>query len=117
MREAGRKQMIIGLVIAGVGLVVSLGTYAAASSGSGGGGYFILWGAVVFGLIRAGRGYSMMSKAGSHAAGASPNPVQPTQALQRIQVEQSSTSEMPPPPPSQPSSPATSPPPASSMWD
>ena len=69
--------MIIGLVIAGVGLVVSLGTYAAASSGSGGGGYFILWGAVVFGLIRAARGFSMMSKAGSHAPGASAPPAHP----------------------------------------
>ena len=69
--------MIIGLVIAGVGLVLSLGTYAAASSGSGGGGYFILWGAVVFGLIRAARGFSMMSKAGSHAPGTSAQPAQP----------------------------------------
>jgi hypothetical protein len=108
MREAGRKQLIIGLVIAGVGLVLSLGTYAAASSG-GGGRYFIFWGAVVFGLIRAGRGFSMMSKAGSPASG---QPAQPTHALQRIQVEHSSTSETPPPPPTpQPS------PPASSMWD
>ena len=105
--------MIIGLVIAGVGLVVSLGTYAAASSGSGGGGYFILWGVVVFGLIRAARGFSMMSKAGSHAPGTSTSSAQPTQALQRIQVEHSSTNEMPPPPPS----PQASPPPASSMWD
>ena len=104
--------MIIGLVIAGVGLVVSLGTYAAASSGSGGGGYFILWGAVVFGLIRAARGFSMMQKAGSHAPGASAQPTHPA-TLQRIQVEHSSTNEMPLPPPS----PQPSPPPASSMWD
>jgi uncharacterized membrane protein len=114
MREAGRKQLIIGLVIAGVGLVVSLGTYAAASSGGGGGGYFIFWGAVVFGLIRAARGFSMMSKAGSHAPGASGKPAQPAHAMQRIQVEHASTNEMPPPPPApQPSSA----PPASSMWD
>jgi hypothetical protein len=64
-------------------------------------------------LIRAARGFSMMSKAGTHATGASPNAAQPTRALQRIQVEQSSTSEMPPPPPS----PQHSPPPAPSMWD
>jgi uncharacterized membrane protein len=113
MREAGRKQMIIGLAIAGVGLVLSLGTYAAASSGGGGGGYFIFWGAVVFGLIRAARGFSMMQKAGSHAPGASVPSAQPTQGLQRIQVEHASTSEMPPPPPT----PQPSPPPASSMWD
>jgi uncharacterized membrane protein len=113
MREAGRKQLIIGLVIAGVGLALSLGTYAAASSGGGGGGYFVFWGAVVFGLIRAGRGFSMMSKAGSPGPGTSAQPAQPTQTLQRIQVEHSSTNDMPAPPPS----PQPSPPPASSMWD
>ncbi len=112
MREAGRKQLIIGLVIAGVGLVLSLGMYAAASS-SGGGRYFIFWGAVVFGLIRAGRGYSMMSKAGSHAPGTNAQRAQPPQTLQRIQVEHSSADELPPPPPTS----HPSPPPSSSMWD
>jgi hypothetical protein len=114
MREAGRKQLIIGLVIAGVGLVLSLASYAAASSGSGGGTYFLLWGAVVFGLIRAGRGFSMMSKAGSPAPGTSaqPGPITQQAPMQRIKVEHSSTNEMPPPPPS----PQPSPPP-SSMWD
>ena len=113
MREAGRKQLIIGLVIAAVGLVLSLGTYAAASSGGGGGGYFIFWGAVVFGLIRAGRGFSMMSKAGPPAPGTGAQQAQPPQTLQRIQVEHSSANELPPPPPtSHPSAP-----PPSSMWD
>ncbi len=112
MREAGRKQLIIGLVIAGVGLVLTLASYAVASSGSGGGSYFIFPGAVVFGLIRAGRGFSMMSKAGSSTPWTSAQSAQQSQ-MQRIQVEHSSTNEMPPPPPSPP----TSPPPSSSMWD
>ena len=44
MREAGRKQLIIGLVIAGVGLVLSLGIVRSGIVGSGGGGYFIILG-------------------------------------------------------------------------
>src|SRR3954451_11575254 len=71
MREAGKKQLIIGLVIAGVGLAISVGSYAASSS-SGGGPYFLMWGLVIFGLIRAFRGFSMMKAAGASPSVATP---------------------------------------------
>jgi hypothetical protein len=62
MREAGQRQLAIGLVIAGVGLVISLVSYSVASS-SGGGQYFVFWGLVVFGVIKAGRGLALISRA------------------------------------------------------
>jgi hypothetical protein len=103
MREAGRKQVMIGLAIAGVGLLLTVATYSAASSG---GGYFIFWGAIIFGLIRAGRGFAMMRRAPTLASrgpaipAAAPDPPVPG----ATQVEPSST--QPP-----------APPPTSSMWD
>lgn len=55
MRSYATRQIVIGLVIAGVGLLISLGSYQAASE-NGGGGYVVFWGAVVFGLYKAFRG-------------------------------------------------------------
>jgi hypothetical protein len=108
MREAGRRQVMIGLAIAGVGLVVTVASYSASS---GGGTYLVFWGAIIFGLIRAGRGVAMMSKAKSAAATAAPHPgaapisppPQPPHidAPQQLQVERSA--QLPAPP--------------SSMWD
>jgi hypothetical protein len=115
MREAGRRQVMIGLAIAGVGLALSLGSYEMASS-NGGGGYFVLWGAVIFGLIRAGRGYSMMRSA---PAPRTSSPI----------ARSMHTPAAPPPAPAAGASPAQAgpqeptttthlpPPPKSSMWD
>jgi hypothetical protein len=63
MRSLAKRQIVIGLVIAGVGLLISLGSYQTASE-NGGGGYVVLWGAVVFGLIKAFRGMRLYLMAG-----------------------------------------------------
>jgi hypothetical protein len=122
MREAGKKQLMVGLVIAGIGLAISVGSYVAAASSSGGGSYFLMFGLVIVGLVRAFRGYSMMRAAGS----AAPAPV-PAPAANATPAMPA----MPPQPPAQPATaqpiethaqePSTSaaPPaaPSSSMWD
>ncbi len=122
MREAGKKQLTIGLVIAGVGLAISLGSYVAASS-NGGGGYFLMFGLVIVGLMRAFRGYSMMKAAGvtrpATATGVAPAvpapmpamPPQPqgdtrsAQAIEHVTPQHASPASPPPPPA------------PSSMWD
>jgi hypothetical protein len=53
-RKEAVRQMVIGGVVAIIGLAVTIGTYAAASDD--GGHYFIAWGPAVFGLIAFGRG-------------------------------------------------------------
>ena len=119
MREAGKKQLIIGLVIAGVGLAISVGSYAAAAA-NGGGGYFLMFGLVIVGLMRAFRGYSMMTAAGSAPAAAAPAvapapmpamPPQPqgdaTPTVMTDRVAPTAASPSSPPPPPAPSS----------MWD
>jgi hypothetical protein len=58
MRQVGRNNIILGLVIAGVGVLVSLGSYQGAKD-NGGGTYFLFWGVVVYGLYRAYRGARM----------------------------------------------------------
>jgi hypothetical protein len=45
-RNAGTRQMVVGAVIAGIGLVVTIGTFMAASDG---GTYIVAWGAVLVG--------------------------------------------------------------------
>ncbi len=52
---AGRE-IVFGLVWLGGGLLVTLLSYSAASSGSGGGRYFVTSGAVAYGLVRLIRG-------------------------------------------------------------
>jgi hypothetical protein len=47
--------MIVGLVVAGIGAIITWTTHEYASS-HGGGKYFVFWGAVVFGLYQAFRG-------------------------------------------------------------
>jgi hypothetical protein len=123
MREAGKKQLIIGLVIAAVGVAISLGSYVSAASSSGGGSYFLLWGIVIVGLVRAFRGFSMMRSAG---------PAQVAPAETAEVTSPAGVPAMPPQPPAEttpalaveattpePASPASPPPPPSpsSMWD
>jgi hypothetical protein len=121
MREAGRKQLIIGLVIAGIGLAISLGSYAAAASSSGGGSYFLLWGLVIVGLVRAFRGWSMMKAAGSAASpAATPSAVPsapPPMPAMPPQPHAPATSVRPME--TEPAKPASTPPPTTptSMWN
>lgn len=52
-RKAAVKQMVIGAVVALVGLIITIVTYRAAS---GGGHYVVAWGPAIFGLIAVVRG-------------------------------------------------------------
>ena len=63
LRSYATRQIVIGLVIAGVGGLISLASYQAAAT-NGSGGYAVLWGAVVFGLIKAIRGARLYFAAG-----------------------------------------------------
>jgi hypothetical protein len=117
MREAGKKQLIIGLVIAGIGLAISLGSYVAAASSSGGGSYLLLWGLVIVGLVRAFRGFSMMRAAGTasptaipSAAASSPPP------MPAMPPQPDATAAPAPQIATEPSEPAPTSPPTS-MWD
>ena len=51
-RAQGGKMMLIGGLLFVVGLVITVGTLSAASSGSGGGTYFVAYGPMIFGVIR-----------------------------------------------------------------
>jgi hypothetical protein len=119
MREAGKKQLIVGLVMAGIGLAVSVGSYAAASSSSGGGPYFLMWGLVIFGLIRAFRGFSMMKAAGSSPSVATPPPAAPPAMPPKplADTAPAQTIEAMTPEAASPASPPAPPAPPSSMWD
>lgn len=54
--------MIVGAVICGIGLVVTIGSYASAAVG--GGRYVLAWGAIVFGGLRFFRGLFASGGAG-----------------------------------------------------
>ena len=58
-RNAAKRSMLIGGAIAIIGLIITLGTYAAASDG--GGRYIVTWGAIIFGGIQFLRGFSKYS--------------------------------------------------------
>ncbi len=57
-KENGHSDMVIGGLIAVVGIVITAVTYSAAS---GGGRYVVAWGAIIFGAIRFFRGLSKLS--------------------------------------------------------
>jgi hypothetical protein len=48
--------MIVGGLVAVLGLVITLGTYGAASASEGGGTYLVCWGTIVFGGLQFLRG-------------------------------------------------------------
>jgi hypothetical protein len=73
LRSYAIRQIVIGLVIACVGLLISLASYQTASE-DGGGGYFVFWGAVVFGLLRAFRGARLYFAAGPEPVATTPSP-------------------------------------------
>jgi hypothetical protein len=52
IRAQGTKMMVIGAVLAVVGIVITAATYSSASSGGGGGTYFVAYGPIIFGVIR-----------------------------------------------------------------
>jgi hypothetical protein len=55
-RSAHKKQsftkMLIGLALMIVGIAITVGTYAAASSSRGGGRYVVTWGLIIVGGLR-----------------------------------------------------------------
>lgn len=57
LRREGTNQMLLGALICGVGLVVTLVSLYGASNGSG--SYVVAWGAIVFGGLRCYRGYQL----------------------------------------------------------
>jgi hypothetical protein len=62
-RSGGLRHIGIGAVVAVIGLAVTLGTHAAASS-SGGGKFVVAWGAMLFGAIELVWGLVKLSSAG-----------------------------------------------------
>ncbi|MDB5033975.1 MAG: hypothetical protein JWQ98_1216 [Chlorobi bacterium] len=58
VRRKMSSDVWIGLAMIVAGLVVTMVSYAAASSGSGGGRYMITFGLFIFGIIRVVRGLS-----------------------------------------------------------
>ena len=62
LKRAGQRNMLIGGLVCVVGIVITLGTLAAASS-PGGGRYVIAWGAIAWGAIQFFRGLGQMSQA------------------------------------------------------
>ena len=60
-KQAGRRNMLIGGLVAVIGLVVTIWSYSAAA-GAGGGKYVVAWGAIVFGAIQFFRGVSQASQ-------------------------------------------------------
>lgn len=59
-RDAAMRNMAIGGVICVIGLVITIGSYSAASSSPTGGSYTIAWGAVIFGGFQFFKGMSQL---------------------------------------------------------
>lgn len=57
-RGEGKRDLVIGLIVLAVGLVVTIGSYAAASEG--GGSYFITYGLIAAGAIQTIRGLTKL---------------------------------------------------------
>jgi len=56
VRAGAMSQMGTGVLLFVIGLIITVGTFAAASSGGTGGFYLISWGPMVFGIVRVFRG-------------------------------------------------------------
>ena len=76
MKASGKRLIVSGLLIAGIGLLITLATYSSASE-EGGGQYFIFWGPVAYGLYRAFRGLLLVTSAPGRPVGIK-NPLAPT---------------------------------------
>jgi uncharacterized protein YjeT (DUF2065 family) len=64
LRKAGMRDMMIGGGICLLGLIMTMGTFNAATSSPGGGRYIVAWGAIIFGAIQFFRGLSRVSSKG-----------------------------------------------------
>jgi uncharacterized membrane protein YvbJ len=51
-KQQSMRTMFIGLAMLVIGIAITVGTYAMASSSSGGGRYVVTWGLIVFGGFR-----------------------------------------------------------------
>ena len=56
-RSRALRTVVAGAVLAGVGLIISVATYAAAASNPRGGSYFVAFGPVILGIILMVRGW------------------------------------------------------------
>src|SRR6185295_15854679 len=74
IRAIARKNMIVGALWCGGGLLVTFLTYGAATSDPNGGTYVVAWGAIVFGAIQFFRGL-----VASNATGPTATPIRPSQ--------------------------------------
>jgi hypothetical protein len=59
-RKVGQKDMLVGAGFCIVGLVITIATFAAATSNRGGGSYIVAWGAIIFGALQFFRGLARM---------------------------------------------------------
>ncbi len=50
--SAAKRSMVFGGIMFIVGLVITVGSYSAASDSGGGGRYVVAWGAMIFGAVR-----------------------------------------------------------------
>jgi hypothetical protein len=53
---AGTTNIVIGGLMLGIGILITVGSYSAASSNPNGGTYVVTWGLIIFGAIRLFRG-------------------------------------------------------------
>jgi len=61
-RNRGMRQIAIGAAIFAVGLVITIVTYASASSSSTGGTYFVAYGPMIVGAITVVRGFIALAR-------------------------------------------------------
>ena len=59
-RKVALKDMAIGAGFCLVGLMITIATYAAATSGRGSGSYIVAWGAIIFGALQFFRGLARL---------------------------------------------------------
>ena len=50
--SSAKRSMVFGGIMFIVGMVITVGSYTAASDGNGSGRYVVAWGAMIFGGIR-----------------------------------------------------------------
>lgn len=55
--QEGFGSMVLGAVLLVIGLVITIGSYSAASSGSGGGTYVVTYGLIIVGFLRLATGF------------------------------------------------------------
>jgi hypothetical protein len=56
-RSRATRTMVVGAVLAAFGLIITVATYAAASSNPRGGSYYVAFGPIIFGVVLIVRGW------------------------------------------------------------